>query len=456
MTTLTDPTTSSSQMGRRWFLTGALVAVGCGLLRAVLGLKDDGSAIHLVQVAALSGLGALVLGAMAYTAGYAFAEHGRARKRSGRKGSRQFLSKHSHSTLGTEVPWLPTAPAPVQPAQRPADARTTVAPKAKFATRLPMEAVLKCARRAIPLALSALVFGVALLVLLKKDPSIPAKAPLQAAALAPTSPDAAPGAAANLAPHAVTPSKADEARPTPAAAVAEGTVPTLAKDAPTAKTARDSSAADDLLRSVVTANEASIKNVIKLAGSGQSVDLVGTARAAGRAFNFAEAGGTTTRNRGKARKANQDALNQFAVDAPKEKYAELVDLQRTALREDSLSMEVAGNLAIYLLRAGDASAAYRYAVYALSLPRGSNRVGRTADWTTLAAAFAAAGDPQQARDALLVTALSSSDLRRSCEGLVKDVQRVYGPVLRSATEAALAEIRRRGLASAPECAAPTW
>ena len=83
------------------------------------------------------------------------------------------------------------------------------------------------------------------------------------------------------------------------------------------------------------------------------------------------------------------------------RYRQVVDTQRRALAADPADIEIAGNLATYLVRAGDPESAYKYAIYAMSLPRSSESTGRTADWSTIAAALASRGDQEGAANALL-------------------------------------------------------
>ena len=101
--------------------------------------------------------------------------------------------------------------------------------------------------------------------------------------------------------------------------------------------------------------------------------------------------------------------------------------------------------------------ALEYTVYSLALPRPPEQTGRTADWNTLAAVYAASGKAQLARAALFVTLAIAPDIQKRCSAAVDAARTPYGPVLREATEAMFVRIRNEKLSEAPECALPiSW
>lgn len=208
---------------------------------------------------------------------------------------------------------------------------------------------------------------------------------------------------------------------------------------------------------VFAANQASIFRTLSLARTGQSGEVEISAKAAARAYDFAPFFTSVSRDRKAARPLNDEARTAFAAlgaDSDPTRYRPLVEIQRRAFAADPTDIEIASNLAIYLLRAGDSISAHKYTVYALSLPRSSESTGRTADWTTLAATLASRGDQDGAANALFVTLAISTDVKKRCEVAVHATRKTYGPVLRSATEAMFQRVRERQLSDALECGLP--
>lgn len=205
---------------------------------------------------------------------------------------------------------------------------------------------------------------------------------------------------------------------------------------------------------VFAANLASLMQVLQAASEGQPTDVEAVARAAAREFDFQPRLAALTRDRQTARPLNAQALALAGTEITPERAREALAIQRQAFAADPFDIEIAGNLAIYLLRSGDVTQAARFTVYAMSLPRPLANTGRTADWSTLAAVFAAAGDPERARHALFVTLALTSNVAKRCEVAVNATRNTYGPVLRAATEAMLERVRERDLSDAPECALP--
>jgi len=204
-----------------------------------------------------------------------------------------------------------------------------------------------------------------------------------------------------------------------------------------------------LLKRVVMANKASIENVLLVAETGDQSSIASAATTAGRAFSFGSA--SATRDRKRARQLNDQALQSLKQDGDREG---IYRIQQQAFQVDSLDSEIAGNLAIYALRAGRNVDAMEMAIYALSLPRNSDKTGRTADWATLAASYAAIGDHKNARAALYVTLAITPDITKRCYSAVYSVKNTYGPALKQATEAMFARIRDKELSRASECSLP--
>jgi hypothetical protein len=207
---------------------------------------------------------------------------------------------------------------------------------------------------------------------------------------------------------------------------------------------------DEIIRVAETANIPGIEQVMSTARSGTESDIEAAAVQAGRSFSF---DASTERDRKIARALNQQALDLFNSG----NYAAAHATGENALRADPLDTEVAGNLAIYALRQGDAARARQLAIYALSLPRNADKTGRTADWNTLSAAFAQSNDMQKAREAIYVTLAIAPNVGRRCKSAVHSVRNTYGDVMRAPTEAMFERVRERGLSSEPDCAMPiSW
>ena len=138
-----------------------------------------------------------------------------------------------------------------------------------------------------------------------------------------------------------------------------------------------------------------------------------------------------SRDRKRARSLHdpiREALNQPGD------VTDICRLMGDAFKADPLDAEIAGNLAICILRLGRVSDARIIALYSLSLPRSPVKTGRTSDWATLAATYAAAGDHQKAKQALFVTLAIAPDPARRCYSAVYSVKNTYGSALRPATE----------------------
>jgi hypothetical protein len=194
------------------------------------------------------------------------------------------------------------------------------------------------------------------------------------------------------------------------------------------------------VESVCLSNVESIRQTAQLALAGSATDVRQAATLASRTSDFDSILSGIARDRLGARPLNAAALSQFATTGPDAfpaSYSEIIQLQRRAFSLDPGDVEIAGNLAIYLLQSHETHMALCYAVYAISLPRGDGSTGRTADWSTIAAAFAALGDEDNAVGALLVTLALSSDVNKRCQVAIYATRHAYGRVLRPATEALL-------------------
>jgi hypothetical protein len=207
----------------------------------------------------------------------------------------------------------------------------------------------------------------------------------------------------------------------------------------------------ELVKKVVSSNSESIANVLSAAEYGTNLQIESAARDAGRASSFAEG---ITRDRKRSRSLNEAALKSLKSQGdPQESFG----LQQQAFEADPLDSEVAGNLAIFALRANQDEQARAMSIYALSLPRQTGKTGRTADWATLAASYAVLGDQQKAREALYVTLAIAADVSKRCSSAVYSVRNTYTAALKEATEAMFERIKERSLSSSQECALPiSW
>jgi hypothetical protein len=195
--------------------------------------------------------------------------------------------------------------------------------------------------------------------------------------------------------------------------------------------------------------ENSILGVLAAAETSPRGSIEDLAKEAGRNFDFSIY--HVDRNRKEARRLNEAAMRAYSSDGG---VANAYDLQKQAMAADPFDVEVAGNLAIYALRSGSVEEARLHALYALALPRGADRTGRTADWSTLAAVYAAAGNAFQARNALFVTLAIAPDVAKRCKSAVHAVRNTYGEVMKEPTTAMFDRIKAEGLSDSPECALP--
>jgi hypothetical protein len=207
---------------------------------------------------------------------------------------------------------------------------------------------------------------------------------------------------------------------------------------------------NELMRSVASTNQSGIESVLSIAeGTAEKSQIESAAREVGRSYGFT--GLNIIRDRKRARSLHdpiRETLNQ---------PGDLRNVCRQmgdAFQADPLDAEIAGNLAICILRLERISDARIIAMYALSLPRSPEKTGRTSDWATLAAAYAAAGDHQKAKQALFVTLAIAPDPAKRCYSAVYSVKNTYGPALRAATERMFERVRDQGISSAMECALP--
>lgn len=204
-------------------------------------------------------------------------------------------------------------------------------------------------------------------------------------------------------------------------------------------------------------NYPSILKTLALARMGANDEVESMAKAAARNYDYLPTVIVPRRDRRIARPLNEQANAMFAELGPEKapsQYLRLLNIQRGAFVADSADVEIAGNLAIYELLAGDAVAANKYVVYAMSLPRNHESTGRTADWSTLSAVLAVRGDYEGAANALFVTLAISTDLEKRCKVAVHATRRTYGPILRATTEAMFERIRERQLSDVFACSLP--
>lgn len=237
--------------------------------------------------------------------------------------------------------------------------------------------------------------------------------------------------------------------PTPAPRPA--VVPT-AESAPLPSTEAPNSRATghyaQLIAAAIDANRADIMAVLNLAFNGQPHDIESAALAAGRSFDFSTQ--AVERNRKEARALNQQALAAFVQSS----YVEAYHLGTEAFRFDPLDVEIAGNLGIFAVRTGRTMQAQHMALYALSLPRAPEKTGRTSDWNTLSASFAAHAKAELARNALYVTLAIAPNVQKRCMSAVHSVRHTYGDLLKDATQAMFERVRQQELSDARECQLP--
>ena len=194
--------------------------------------------------------------------------------------------------------------------------------------------------------------------------------------------------------------------------------------------------------------EPSALAVLSLTESASREEIETSAKLATRTFDFSLY--KQDRNRKEARRLNDLAIQ----DQKAENWKSAYEQQRRAIEADPLDVEVAGNLALYAFRVGRTDEARELALYAMALPRPAEKTGRTADWMTLAATFAARGDAEKARAAMLVTLAISTDVQKRCAGAVQAVKQSYGDVLKPATVAMFERIQAHRLSDSPNCALP--
>ncbi|MES2717832.1 MAG: hypothetical protein V4795_18845 [Pseudomonadota bacterium] len=262
---------------------------------------------------------------------------------------------------------------------------------------------------------------------------------------------AAAGAAAAAAAAAAVPS-ADAAASAAAAAAAAAAVPSAdaAQAGITVSPAK-----------VAASNEASFLRVLDAAREGDPGKVDEAARAAGRDAeleNQKTAWGAEVSAIIEGKRINEENLAELRSaggDLTPDLAQRLIPAQFRAIRLNPFDIEIASNLSMYLLRAGRADEAYGMVLYTMSLPRPAALAqGRTADWSTLAAAWAARGNEARAEEALWVTLALTKDVQVRCRVAVDITRRTYGASLRRATEAMLRRVQERQLSSAPECAVP--
>ena len=235
--------------------------------------------------------------------------------------------------------------------------------------------------------------------------------------------------------------------PVKAATQEVSTPSALQSTATTVKTATSALGAD--VQATVMSNRKGIESVLMVAQSGSQTEIESAAAKAGRSHSFGDL--SKIRDRKRARPLNDQALHALERGRSAD---DVYRIQLGAFIADSFDAEISGNLAIYALRAGRHGEARDLAMYALSLPRGSGKTGRTADWATLAAAYSAIGEAQKAISALYVTLAITPDIAKRCFSAVYSVKNTYGQVLRPATEAMFKRIQERNLSDAPECTLP--
>ncbi|HEX2540051.1 MAG TPA: hypothetical protein VHM00_03100 [Caldimonas sp.] len=138
------------------------------------------------------------------------------------------------------------------------------------------------------------------------------------------------------------------------------------------------------------------------------------------------------------------------------RVGEALRLQSMAFGANPLDAEVAGNLALVLLRQRPAQveSARQLALHALTLADGRSPQARIRDWTTLAVASALAGRERDARNAWLVTLALAPNAGRQCKAAI-DAYSSWGERLRASVEALLQRASANGRSTqSPFCEWP--
>jgi hypothetical protein len=211
----------------------------------------------------------------------------------------------------------------------------------------------------------------------------------------------------------------------------------------------ENSVIDKLLSAVGAFAEVEIDKVLTVARAGSKAEIETAAINAGRGFDFEPF--QVAQDASYASRLNAQALNEFNANAD---VAKAYELQVDAFRANPFNAEVAGNLAIYALKLGYLDKARSAVSLALSLPRPSDKAGRTSDWMTLAALYAKNGDTDAATEALYVTLAVVMDVGKRCYSAIHSTMFVYGDELRSATERMLERVHAQQLSYAPACRLP--
>lgn len=222
--------------------------------------------------------------------------------------------------------------------------------------------------------------------------------------------------------------------------------PSASQDAP-----KQLSSIPDLRNRAADLNSRGIDSALSLAiTTSDKEQILQQAIAAGRDFDFRSQ--PIERNRRFARSLHDSVIGVFSRWPPEP--GESCTTLEEALAGDPLDSEISGNLAICYVRAGQADLGRQQAIYSLSLPKASNSSGRTADWVTLSAAYATAGDQVKARAAMFVALAGVDDPVKRCSSARYSIKNTFGPVLKPATSAMFDRIQEIGLTSDVACSMP--
>ena len=132
---------------------------------------------------------------------------------------------------------------------------------------------------------------------------------------------------------------------------------------------------------------------------------------------------------------------------------EAVGLQTRAFGANPVDAEIVGSLAWLRLRQGpgQAEAARRLALHALTLHDWKHPSGRIEDWNTFAIASALTGRERDARNGWLVALALSGGSERQCRAAI-DAYAIYGEALRGPVEAMLQRANATPRGRARACA----
>lgn len=189
--------------------------------------------------------------------------------------------------------------------------------------------------------------------------------------------------------------------------------------------------------------------VLKIAQAGDDVRTLASAQRMLRGTDWDTHFAGWSRFRTSARALNDEAIRLHEGNLPR-----AVALERDALALDPFDREIAGNLAYFLAKSGQATSAHNTAVYALSLPRRNGQdTGRSADWQSIGSTLALMNRREDSSSAYYVALAITPSLSGLCASLLHH-QATMGDRLKPPIDAVFSRINGRGLSSTGPCAYP--